>query len=110
MHDSSSSNSGRNGNQDRVDRIFASLIAVDRVWWHRFRTQLSLLSEADHLKVAFFPVDDLLGTLRYVSCPARGSHRRLVECWMCWCDVQQGHVALSAVLAAPPSQPRGRRV
>ncbi|TIC84382.1 hypothetical protein [Nocardioides sp. GY 10127] len=28
--------------------------------------------------------------VEYVPCPRRGTHLRLTECWMCWCDVQQG--------------------
>lgn len=26
----------------------------------------------------------------YMPCPRRGSHQRLVDCWMCWSDVHRG--------------------
>jgi len=36
--------------------------------------------------LAAWPAADFVGCILYVSCPRRGSHLRLVDCWMCWCD------------------------
>lgn len=117
MHDDSRSTStsnvsDRDSARRRTERIFAALITHDRHWWHRFRTQLALLTEHDARQVVLVPADDLVADLRYVACPERGTHRRLAECWMCWSDVQLGHVALADVLVEPPvgsQRPRRRR-
>ena len=39
------------------------------------------------------------GPVRYVPCPRRGTHARLTECWMCWCDVHRGAATRAEVLA-----------
>ena len=33
------------------------------------------------------------GPVSYVPCPGRGTHARLTDCWMCWCDVHRGAIA-----------------
>jgi hypothetical protein len=35
----------------------------------------------------------------FTPCPERGRHQRLVECWMCWCDVMRGAALEPEVLA-----------
>ncbi len=37
-------------------------------------------------QLAAWPAADFVGRIQYVPCPRRGSHLRLVDCWMCWCD------------------------
>ena len=41
------------------------------------------------------------GPVRYIACPDRGQHAWLEDCWMCWCDVRCGAVALAEVLSTP---------
>ena len=38
------------------------------------------------------------GPVPYLPCPGRGTHARLTECWMCWCDVHRGEIAASEAL------------
>ena len=37
-------------------------------------------------RLSAWPAADFVGRIQYVPCPRRGSHLRLVDCWMCWCD------------------------
>ncbi len=48
-------------------------------------------------QLAAWSAAGFVGRLQYVPCPRRGTHLRLVDCWMCWCDE---HRAMSETLAA----------
>lgn len=39
------------------------------------------------------------GPMPYVPCPARGTHDRLTDCWMCWSDVMRGAAIEPEVLS-----------
>ena len=66
---------------------FETLLIDDRMWWLRLVEGLRLLADNDPSRPTLWPVDDFIATKKFVSCPRRGTHLRLVECWMCWCDV-----------------------
>ncbi len=53
-------------------------------------------------QLAVWPATDFVGRLRYVPCPRRGTHLRLVDCWMCWCD---NKASLDQDPEAYPEQP-----
>jgi len=38
------------------------------------------------------------GPVLYVPCTGRGTHTRLADCWMCWCDVHRGAIAAADAL------------
>jgi hypothetical protein len=42
----------------------------------------SLPSRAENTWQAFGPP--------MIACPRRGTHTRVTDCWMCWCDVMRG--------------------
>jgi hypothetical protein len=42
----------------------------------------------------------VFGPLPLIPCPNRGTHARLTDCWMCWCDVMRGAVLEPEVLTA----------
>lgn len=39
------------------------------------------------------------GPVHYVPCRQRGTHERLVDCWMCWSDVHRGAINETDALA-----------
>lgn len=39
------------------------------------------------------------GRVEYVPCGQRGTHERLVDCWMCWSDVHRGVIDEAEALA-----------
>lgn len=45
-------------------------------------------SEPDDLgeQLELFPADGYVEPIRYAPCPRQGTHLRLTDCWMCWCD------------------------
>ena len=40
------------------------------------------------------------GRVEYVPCGQRGTHERLVDCWMCWSDVHRGAIDEADALAS----------
>ena len=40
------------------------------------------------------------GPVPYVPCPARGTHAKLTDCWMCWSDVHRAAILPEWALAA----------
>jgi hypothetical protein len=74
----------------------------DRTWWRRFAVKLSLLDDAPKPgeQLAVIQLDDLPKNPpgKYIPCPQRGLHDKLVDCWMCWCDVMSGSARLKDVL------------
>jgi len=44
------------------------------------------------------PVAEIAGPAPYVPCRYRGTHLRLTDCWMCWCDVHRGACLATDVL------------
>jgi hypothetical protein len=40
----------------------------------------------------------VFGPVPLIPCPHRGTHTRLTDCWMCWCDVMRGAVLEPEVL------------
>ena len=81
---------------------FASLASAPLPTWGRrsedSRRPVGEVAEsAVEAQLAAWPAADLVGRLQYVPCPRRGTHLRLVDCWMCWCDE---HRARSETLAA----------
>ena len=78
---------------------FDNLLTDDQTWWQDFAASLKVLEDFSTGSLVLWPVDDLIGSKRYVACPRRGQHQKLVECWMCWCDVAYGHATASQVLA-----------
>ena len=75
-----------------------ALLTDDQDWLRSFSTSLKILEDWSCGQLALWSVDDLLGDETYVPCPRRGTHRRLVECHMCWCDVAWGTATASQVL------------
>jgi hypothetical protein len=47
------------------------------------------------------------GPVPYVPCPRRRTHRRLTDCWMCWCDVMRGAALEPEVLTPDAWDVRG---
>lgn len=72
----------------------------DKTWAVSFAEDTDSLAVFDDDQQAFWPIDDLIAKKTYVPCPERGTHARLVECWMCFCDVAYGHATADEVLAA----------
>ncbi len=77
---------------------FNDLLLDVGTWWRDLAAGLRLLAEHDAQQTALWPVDDFITTKRYVTCPRRGTHLRLNECWMCWCDVAWGKATRGKVL------------
>lgn len=77
---------------------FDDLLLDDATWWLRITAGLRLLADNDPAQQALWPIDDFLGTKRYVGCPRRGTHMTLVECWLCWTSVAWGHADRCDVL------------
>ena len=70
----------------------------DALWAADFALEATLLDDNGEGQLALWPMGDLLGPKRYVSCPQRGTHFRLTDCWMCWCDVAYGDASAQEVL------------
>jgi hypothetical protein len=74
----------------------------DRSWWKRFTDSLRLLDDApqEGEQLAVIQRDDITVKpgQKYVPCPRRGTHTRLTECHMCWCDVAWGYAKAKDVL------------
>ncbi len=78
---------------------YDNLLTDDQDWLRSFSASLKILEDWTTGQQALWPIDDLLGTKGYVPCPRRGLHARLVDCWMCWCDVMRGAAIEPEVLA-----------
>lgn len=79
---------------------FDDLDLTDTAWMRRFAWLAAELDDNATGQLELLPVDDWLEDKRYVPCPRRGTHQRLVDCWMCWCDVAYGYATASEVIAA----------
>jgi len=58
-------------------------------------------SPAEHVihgQFVAIQIDDVIGGYRLIPCARRGHHDRLVDCWMCWCDVHRGLLAIEDAL------------
>lgn len=75
------------------------LILSNSAWLLEYEQSLDLLEDNAEGQLALWPVEDLLGTKRYIACPRRGAHERLTECWACWCDVTYGYATAAQVLS-----------
>lgn len=78
---------------------FDDLLTADQDWLRSFSASLKILEDWSVGQLALWAVDDLLAAKAYIACPQRGLHVRLVECWVCWCDVAYGYATASQVLA-----------
>ena len=54
----------------------------------------------DPRQLTLLEVTPDFGLVQYVPCPRQGTHSKLTECWMCWCDVDRGAISARAALAA----------
>lgn len=77
---------------------FDDLLLDDGSWWARLGEGLRLLADYDQDQTTIWPVDDFIGTKRFLPCPQRGTHHRLAECWMCFCDFAWGYANAQDVL------------
>lgn len=81
------------------DDDFDDLLTSDTEWWANFAAALEVLRDWSTGQLEFWPVDDFVAEKRYVSCPRRGTHQKLTECWACWCDWAYGYAAAVELLA-----------
>ena len=86
---------------------FDNLITSNAAWVQQFEFALEELDNNATGQLELWPVEDFIAPMRYVPCPHRGTHKKLIECWMCWCDVTRGAATASQVLApgAPGVRP-----
>jgi hypothetical protein len=78
---------------------FDDLLTTDAEWCRNFNAALKILEDFSIGQLAMWPIDDLLGTKAYLACPRRGTHFKVTDCHMCWCDWAWGKATASQVLA-----------
>lgn len=66
------------------------------------RTGCTCQFDAAHLdprQLTLVEVNAVAGPVSYVPCPARGTHTKTTDCWLCWCDVARGVITEAQALA-----------
>ena len=77
---------------------FDDLLTSDWTWWQNFATSLKALEDRRTGQLALWALDDLLADKRYARCPDRGTHLKIIECWLCYGDWAWGKAELSDLL------------
>jgi len=62
-------------------------------------TCISDARTTDPRQLRLLEVEHHFGPMQYIPCPRMGTHSKLTECWMCWCDVDRGVITETMALA-----------